>query len=213
MVLGLATTVSPLFLIAAVLMMSESEKVRTSWAAAFGWATSIGVCCAGMMLLGGALHGSGSSHHSHRWLGLIDLGLGLVMALLALREYRRTRSGRPRDLPKWASRVGTMSVFAAYALGVFLPANVLSYAAGNEITQQHLSTGAKWLAVAVYVLIGSSIEVLPVLYLTLRPARRAQVLALWHRWLDEHWQQVLVVLFSLIAVFLVLKGVVAVVRT
>ncbi len=209
-VLGLLTTISPLFLIAAVLMMSESEKVRNAWAAALGWALSIGVCCAAMLLVGGALHGSKTSHRSHRLFGLIDLALGLVVTFLAVREFRRSRSDTPRELPKWANRVGTMSVIPAFVLGAFLPANVLSYAAGNEIVQQHVSTGQEWLAVAIYVLIGSSLEVLPILYLTLRPAQRAHALSVWHRWLDSHWQQVLVVLFTLVAAFMLIKGTVAV---
>lgn len=212
LLLAIATTISPMFLIAAVLMMSESEKVRTSWAAALGWAVSIGASCAAFVLLGGAVHGSGGPHHTHRWLALLDLGLGLVMGYFALREFRRSRHRTSKDLPKWASRVGTMSVVTAFGLGLFLPANVLGYAAGSEIVQQHFSTGEKWLAVAFYVLVGSTLEVLPVLFLTVRTGSRDRILASWHRWLDAHWQQVLVALFSFVSVFLIVKGVVALTR-
>lgn len=212
LILAIATTISPLFLIAAVLMMSESEKVRTSWAAALGWAVSIGASCAAIVLLGGAIHGSGGSHHTHRWLGLLDVAIGLVVGFFALRELRRSRTRTSKDLPKWAGRVGTMSVVTAFGLGLFLPANVLAYAAGSEIVQQHFSTGEKWLAVVLYVLIGSTIEFLPVLFLTVRPRSRERILATWHRWLDSHWQQVLVVLFSIVAVFLIIKGLIAVTR-
>ncbi len=212
LILGIATTISPLFVIAAVLMMSESEKVRTSWAAAFGWAVSIGVCCAAMVVLGGALHDSGAGHRKHWWLGAIDLAIGLVVAYFALREFRRSRSNVDRDLPKWMDRVGTMSVITAFGLGLFLPANVLSYAAGSEIVQQHLHGAEKWVAVGLYVLIGSLLEVMPVLYLTVRPKSRERLLGTWHRWLDSHWQQVLVGLFSAVSAFLIVKGIVAILR-
>ena len=212
LLLGIATTISPLFVIAAVLMMSESEKVRTSWAAAFGWAVSIGVCCAAMVVLGGVVHDSGSAHRKHWWFGAIDLAVGLVVAYLALREFRRSRSNADRDLPKWMNRVGTMSVITAFGLGLFLPANVLAYAAGSEIVQQHFHGAEKWVAVGLYVLIGSLLEVMPVLYLTLRPKNRERLLRTWHRWLDSHWQQVLVGLFSAVSVFLIVKGVVAILR-
>ncbi len=213
LILGLATTISPLFIIAAVVMMSESEKVRSSWAAACGWAVSIGVCCAAMVVVSGAVHDSGSAHRKHWWLGAIDLAIGLVVAFFAIREFRRSRSDTAREFPKWMNRVGTMSVFTAFGLGLFLPANVLSYAAGNEIVQQHFHNPQKWVAVALYIAIGSLLELLPVLYLTVRPKSRERVLEIWHRWLDSHWQQVLVGLFGMISVFLIVKGVVAIIRS
>ena len=212
LVLGIATTISPLFVIAAVLMMSESEKVRTSWAAAVGWAVSIGVSCVAMVVLGGVVHDSGTGHRKHWWLGAIDLALGLVLGYLALRELRRSRSKSPKDLPKWMNRVGTMSLITAFGLGLFLPANVLAYAAGSEIVQQHFHGAEKWVAVVLYVLTGSLLEVMPVLYLTVRPKNRERLLRTWHRWLDSHWQQVLVGLFSAVSVFLMVKGVVAILR-
>lgn len=213
LLLAIATTISPLFIIAAVVMMSESEKVRTSWAAASGWATSIGVACLAIVLVGGAVHGSGTPHRKHWWLGAIDLGIGLVVAFFAVREFRRSRSKSARELPKWMNRVGTMSVIPAYGLGLFLPANVLSYAAGSEIVQQHYHDAEKWIAVALYVAIGSTLEVLPVLYLTIRPKSRERLLGSWHRWLDNHWQQVLVGLFSVVSVYLIVKGFVAIARS
>ncbi len=212
LILGLATTISPLFLIAAVVMMSESEKVRTSWAAACGWIVSIGVACLAMVLLGGAVHDSGSTHRKHWWLGALDLALGLVLAFFALRELRRSRSPKPKELPKWMNRVGTMSIVTAFGLGLFLPANVLSYAAGSEIVQQHYHGAGKWLAVVLYAVIGSVLEFGPVLVLTLRPASRQRMLATWHHWLDDHWQQVLVGLFGMVAMFMVVKGSIAIGR-
>jgi len=213
LILGLATTISPLFIIAAVVMMSESEKVRTSWAAACGWIVSIGVSCAALVVLGGVVHGSGSPHRKHWWLGAIDVALGLVMGFFALRELRRSRSKAPKDLPKWMNRVGTMSVVTAFGLGLFLPANVLAYAAGSEIVQQHFHGAEKWVAVGLYAIIGSLLEFLPVLFLTVRPKSRERLLSIWHRWLDNHWQQVLVILFGVVSAFLIVKGTIAIVRS
>ena len=212
LLLGLATTISPLFIIAAVVMMSESEKVRTSWAASVGWAVSIGASCVAMVVLGGMVHDAGIHHRKHWWLGAIDLALGLVMGFFALRELRRSRSKSPKDLPKWMNRVGTMSIIAAFGLGLFLPANVLAYAAGSEIVQQHFHGVEKWVAVVLYVLVGSLLEVMPVLYLTVRPKSRERLLSSWHRWLDNHWQQVLVVLFGVVSMFLIVKGTIAISR-
>ena len=106
-----------------------------------------------------------------------------------------------------------MSVVAAFGVGLFLPANVLGYAAGNEIAQQHMTGSGRWFALAAYILIGSLLEAGPVLWFTLRPASRARVLPRWNEWLIAHWQEVLVVLFTVIAAFLLMKGGVALVKS
>lgn len=206
--LALATTTSPLFVLAAVVMLSTSGRVRNPWAAIVGWMLSIGVSAAAIMLLGGLASG-GSSHHTPWWMGAIDLALGLVLALFAVREWRRSRHTSADDLPKWYARVGSMSVVAALGIGLFLPANVLAYAAGNEIAQQHLSGDRRWIALVAYVLVGSLVEIGPVLWFTVRPSSRAVVLPRWNAWLTVHWRAVLAALFAVVSAFLLVKGGVA----
>lgn len=210
--LALATTTSPLFVLAAVVMMSSSGRVRDAWAAVAGWMVSIGAACAAVMLIGGFAAG-GARHATPWWMGAIDLALGLALGVFAVREWRRSRHDPSDHLPKWYSRVGSMSVIAAFGVGLFLPANVLGYAAGNEIAQQHMTGAGRWFALAAYILIGSLLEAGPVLWFTLRPASRARVLPRWNEWLIAHWQEVLAVLFTVIAAFLLMKGGVALVRS
>ena len=102
---------------------------------------------------------------------------------------------------------------AAFGIGLFLPANVLGYAAGNEIAQQHMTGVGRWLALGVYVLVGSSLEIGPVLWFTVRPTTRQRVLPRWNAWLTAHWQEVLAVLFTAISLFLLIKGGVALARS
>lgn len=206
--LALATTSSPLFVLAAVVMMSSSGKVRNPWAAVLGWMVSIGAAAAVVMVIGGMVAG-GAHHRTPWWMGALDIVLGLVLIAFAVREWRRSRRGPADHLPKWYARVGSLSLLAAFGIGLFLPANVLGYAAGNEIAQQHLSGDGRWLALAAYIAIGSVIEIGPVLWFTLRPATRERVLPSWNAWLTAHWQQVLAALFTVVSVFLLVKGGVA----
>ena len=106
-----------------------------------------------------------------------------------------------------------MSIVAAFGVGLFLPANVLGYAAGNEIAQQHLTGVGRWLALAAYILIGSLLEAGPVLWFTLRPSSRQRVLPRWNTWLTAHWQEVVAALFTVIGAFLMVKGGVGLVRS
>lgn len=210
--LALATTSSPLFLLAAVVMLSASGKVRNPWAAVLGWMVSIGASAIVVMLIGGLVAG-GAHHATPWWMGALDMTLGLVLGFFALREWRRYRKSPCGQLPKWYSRVGSLSLVAAFGIGLFLPANVLGYAAGNEIAQQHMTGAGRWLAVAAYVAIGSLIEFGPVLWFTLRPSSREHVLPRWNSWLTAHWQEVLAVLFAVISLFLLVKGFIALERS
>lgn len=207
--LGLATTTSPLFVLAAVVMLSSSGRVRTAWAAIVGWVISIGASAAAIMVIGGIAAG-GPAHRTPWWMGAFDMVLGLVLGVLAVREWRRSRDAAVDSLPRWYSRVGTMSVVAALGVGLFMPANVLAYAAGNEIAQQHSSGDARWLALLGYIVIGSLIEIGPVLWFTIRPSSRERILPRWNAWLVANWQLVLAVLFAVLSVFLLVKGGVAV---
>lgn len=207
-VLALATTVSPLFLLAAVVMLSSSGKVRDPWAAVLGWMVSVGAACAVVMLIGGFAAG-GARHATPWWMGALDVLLGLVLGVFAVREWRRSRQDPAQHLPKWYSRVGSMSVIAAFGVGLFLPANVLGYAAGNEIAQQHMTGVGRWIALAVYVVVGSLLEVGPVLWFTVRPSSRDRLLPRWNAWLMAHWQAVVGGLFTVLSVYLLVKGGVA----
>ena len=204
--LGLATTVSPLFLLVSTLMLAQSQRLREATALAIGWFLSIGFCAATVLLVGSALPEEGG-HPNGRLLGGIDLLLGLVLAALALRFHRRYRRDPQAAVPKWLDRVGNMSVFVACGLGMFLPATVLSFAAGNEIVKQQVSVRAEWFLVVAYAAIGSILQFTPVVIVAAQPKRSAARILVAQRWLEVHWQQVLVVLFAVISAYLVAKGV------
>jgi hypothetical protein len=204
--LGLATTVSPLFLLVSTLMLAQSQRLREATALAIGWFLSIGFCAATVLLVGSALPEEGG-HPNGRLLGVIDLLLGLALAALALRFRRRYQRDPQAAVPKWLDRVGNMSVFVACGLGMFLPATVLSFAAGNEILKQQVSVRAEWLLVLAYAAIGSILQFMPVLIVAVQPKRSAERLLVAQRWLEVHWQQVLMILFAVISLYLVAKGV------
>lgn len=205
LLLGLATTASPLFLLVSVLMLAKSQQLRGATALAFGWFLCIGFCAATVLLVGSALPQEGG-HPNGRLLGGIDLVLGLALAALAVRLRRRYQRDPQAAVPTWLDRVGSMSVFVACGLGMFLPPTVLSFAAGNEIVQQHVSVRAEWALVVVYATIGSILQFTPVVIVAAQPKRSAERLLRAQRWLEMHWQQVLMVLFAVISVYLVAKG-------
>jgi hypothetical protein len=209
--LGLATTASPLFLLVSVLMLAQSQRLREATALAIGWFLSIGACAAAVLLVGSALPKE-DGHPDGRLLGLIDVVLAVVLALMALRFHRRAKRDPQAAVPKWLGRVGSMSVVVACGLGMFLPPTVLAFAAGNEIVQQHVSVSTEWVLVLIYAAIGSLLQFTPVLIVAGQPRRSAERLRVAQQWLETHWQQVMVVLFAVIALYLAGKGALALSR-
>ncbi|MBU6329411.1 MAG: GAP family protein [Acidobacteria bacterium] len=203
--LGLATTASPLFLLVSVLMLAQSQRLREALAMAVGWSISIGVSAGAVVLLGSAIPAEEATTKP-RLLGGLDLLFAVLLGLLALRTHRRFRRDPQAAVPGWLSRVGNMSVIVSCGLGMFLPPTVISFAAGNEITQQHVAAATAWVLVVVYALIGSLLQFAPVVLVAAQPQRSAQRLQTWQGWLERHWQQVLSLLFAALSLYLLAKG-------
>ena len=210
-VLGLAVAVSPLPILAAVLMMASSQRIRDALALASGWFVSIGVSCAAVMLLGDSMPKS-NGHPNPKILGIADMAFGLLIAVLALRGWRKFKRNPEASIPKWLDRVGSMSIVFSFGLGLFLPPTVIAFAAGNEISQQHLGIPGDWIAVLVFAAIGSVGVFTPILIVAGQPSKSRSRLSTWQQWLQSHWQEVLVTLFGVIAGYLVIKGLWAISR-
>lgn len=203
--LGVATTASPLFLLVSVLMLAQSQRLREATALAVGWFLCIGFCAATVLVLGSTISDEAGRVNGHV-MGALDLLLGVVLGGLALRLRRRYRRDPRAAVPKWLDRVGNMSVIVACGLGMFLPPTVLSFAAGNEIVQQQVSVRTEWVLVIAYAALGSILQFTPVVVVAGQPGRSAQRLLVAQRWLEKHWQQVLMGLFAVISLYLIGKG-------
>lgn len=206
--LGAAVAASPLPILVAVLMMAESQRLRGAVALALGWFVSIAVTAVFSIVAANAVpHHSVPTHR--RLLAWGDVALGVIVGLLALRTRRRAQRDPQAGAPKWLNRVGTMPTLTAFGLGLFIPPTVIALAAGSEIAGAHVAARAAALGVALFAVIGSIGVCVPIAFAVAQPARSAARLARWQAWLEAHWQQVLVVLLAVVAVYLVLKGAVA----
>ncbi|CAM8638643.1 Glycolipid exporter Gap/Sap [Acidimicrobiia bacterium] len=204
-VLGLAVAASPLPILVAVLMMASSQKVRGAFALASGWFISIGVSCGAVMILGDSTPKS-NGHPNPKILGLADIAFGLLVGFFALREWRKFKRNPDASIPKWLDKVGSMSIVFSFGLGLFLPPTVIAFAAGSEIARQQLATPVEWIAVLVFAVIGSVGVFTPILIVATQPSKSRSRLSTWQKWLQGHWQEVLVTLFAVIAGYLVVKG-------
>jgi hypothetical protein len=194
---------SPLPVLAEVLSMTESGRVRPAIALAVGYASALAAIAVGAVILGSQVS-SGSSASTTT--GVVDLVGGLLLLVFALRTRQRGRRNPDAGLPGWISRVGSMSTLFAFALGAFLPPYVVAVAAGNEIVRQRLSGNLAWVQAVVFVLVACLGVVTPIVIVVASPSGADARLASWKGWLERHWQTVVVAIVLVAGVYLAAKG-------
>jgi hypothetical protein len=109
---ALGVAISPIPIIATVLMLLSKRATVTAPAFAVGWVLGITVVLLVVLLIAGP---DGVDTSSSSDLGYwIKLALGAVFLLLAIRTWRsRPRPGQPHDAPKWMASLDDTSPLLA----------------------------------------------------------------------------------------------------
>jgi len=191
--------------------MTESGRVRSAVSLAVGYALALGVIAVASVAIGD--QASSSPSGASTTTAVIDLGLGLLLVGAAARTRRRSRRDPDAGLPRWISRVGSMSVVPAFALGAFLPPYVLAVAAGNEIVRQGLGGDLAWAQALVFVLVACLGVTVPIAVVVASPSGADARLASWRTWLEHHWQAVVSGILLAAGTYLAVKGVVELIRS
>src|SRR4051794_19713646 len=121
--LAVGVAISPIPIIAVILMLLAPRAGGTSGGFLAGWILGIGGATTVFLLLAGTLDlGSGDSQPSAAasW---IKLALGVLLLLLAVRQWgARPQSGAQPALPKWMTAIDSFTAVKALGLGVLLSA-------------------------------------------------------------------------------------------
>jgi hypothetical protein len=194
---------SPLPVLAEVLSMTETGRVRAAVALALGYATALGVIAAAAVVLGSQLDASSSTS---RATALVDLVGGIALVLAAVRIKARARRDPDAGLPGWIRRVGSMGIVFAFALGAFLPPYVVAVAAGNEIVREGLTGGIVWAQAVVFVVVACLGVTTPIVVVVASPGSPQRRLASWKAWLERNWQLVASWIVLVAGAYLAVKG-------
>jgi hypothetical protein len=194
-VVGVA--LSPVPIIALILMLFSQAAARNGLAFLVGWVTGLLVVGVLVLLLGleaGGGSGSGAG-------GVMKLLVGVAFLGLGLRQWRhRPRAGADPELPGWMATVEDFSAVKAAGLGVVLtaanPKNLgLTLAAAATIGAGGLSAGGEAAALVVFVLLSSLTVLAPVVYYLVAGDRADRALHLLKDWLTVNNSTVMTVLF------------------
>ncbi|WP_157000838.1 GAP family protein [Agromyces laixinhei] len=210
--LALGVAISPVPIIAAILMLLSPKAKGTSVGFMLGWVLGIVVAVVVFTLLASVIPEQ-DPDASNPIAGVIKLLLGAGLLFLALRQWRgRPKAGEAAALPKWMSAIDTMTTMRGAVLGFLLsavnPKNLLMAAgAGVIIGTGGLSGGEITLSIVVFTIIAACSVAVPVIAYLLASAKMAAPLESLRGWLVQNNATVMAVLLLVIGVVLIGKGI------
>ena len=210
--LAIGIAISPIPIIAAILMLLSPKAKGTSIGFLLGWIVGILVAVTVFTLVSSVLpdDGSGTSKPLH---GTIQILLGAVLLFFALRQWRsRPEPGEEAKMPKWMSAIDTMNAGKGFGLGFLLaavnPKNLLlGAAAGVTIGSAALSTGSVAVVILVFTVIAAASVALPVIAYLVAAKRMEAPLESLRTWLVHNNATVMAVLLLVFAFVLIGKGI------
>ena len=168
--LALVIALSPIPIVACILMLFSPRGRVNGPAFLLGWVVGITVVTVVVGLVAGPAGGSDPSGDGQTLVGLVTLGLGALLVVLAAKQWRgRPTPGEDVPLPGWMRSVDTIGPARAVGLGVLLsalnPKNLTMAVAAGVVMGQAVAAGGDPLALeAVFVVLASSSVGLLVLY-------------------------------------------------
>ncbi len=206
--LGIGVALSPVPIIAVVLMLTTPKGRVNGPSFLAGWVVGIAVLGAIVLLVA-----SGASASKHgtpaTWASVLKIVLGLLLVLLAVKQWR----GRPRgeatpELPKWLKTVDTFTPGRSVAMGVALssvnPKNLLLVvAAATAIAQTGASAGDQAVALIVFIVIATLGVGAPVAIYYLMGDRATKILSDLHDWMARENATIMAVICLIIGAKLI----------
>jgi threonine/homoserine/homoserine lactone efflux protein len=209
--LAVGVAISPIPIIAVVLMLLAPRAGGTSGGFVLGWVVGV-VLATTVFTVAAATVGPSSDNGPSAAAPWVKLVLGVLLLLLALRQWRnRPGDGEEAELPKWMAAIDSFTFGRAAGLGAALaavnPKNLLMCAAaGATVGSAALGNGQRAVAIAVFSVIAVSTVAAPVLAYLLAKQRMVGPLDGLRVWLVRHNGAVMTVLLLVIGVALVGKG-------
>jgi threonine/homoserine/homoserine lactone efflux protein len=205
---GVGVALSPLPIIAVVLMLATPKGRVNGPAFLAGWV--LGLAVVGTIVLLAASGAEASENGGPaEGLSIVKLGLGVLLLLVAARQWRGrpTGDGAP-ELPKWMRTIDTFTPARAAGIAVALsavnPKNLLlTVGAGAAIAQTGASTGDQAVALAVFVLLGTLGPGIPVGIYFLMRDRASAILERLRGWMARENATIMAVLCLIIGAKLI----------
>lgn len=213
--LAVGIAVSPLPIIAMVLMLTSSKARANGPAFIAGWLLGLGIVGAIVLTVAGQTGAGGDGGTPPAWDSWLKIVLGLLLLWDAVAKFRaRPRGEEQPKMPKWMATVDRTTPIVAVGLGALLsgvnPKNlVLAIAGATAIAETGISGAQQALAYVVFALIGTLGVGTPAAIYLAMGKRSEKVLANLKNWMDRNNAVIVSVLCLIIAAKLIGDAIVA----
>jgi threonine/homoserine/homoserine lactone efflux protein len=206
---ALAVALSPIPIVAVVLVLGAPRARGAGLAFAVGWIAGLVVVSTTVVLVLGIGGDPASDDPGISW---FKVAVGILFLAMAAGQWRkRPRDGRQPEAPKWMATIDTATPARALLLGAALsganPKNLaLTLAAAASIAEAGLDGADKAIAVAVFVVIGSATVAGAVLFYLVAPGRAERPLDAVKRFMADNNSVIMMVVLLLIGAKLLGDG-------
>lgn len=211
---ALGVALSPIPIVAVILMLGTPRARTDGPAFALGWVLGLLVVSIAVVAVTGAAGEASqvgsSTSDSISWM---KVGLGVVLLVMAKRQWqKRPAPGTEPELPRWMAKIDQLPPGEALGAGVLLsalnPKNlILTLAAAASIAQvPGITTGEEAVAIAVFVAIASVTTVGAVVLYFVGGTRATKVLADVKAYMSVHNAAIMMVILLLIGAKLIGDG-------
>ncbi len=210
--LAIVVTVSPINIIAAILLLFSERPLINATSYLAGFVLGVAGVLGSITAIAGAIDLSSGSDRS-RGASALLLVLGGSLVVVAVRKFRsRPKPDEEPDTPKWMDGIAEFAPGRALVVGLgvggFNPKNiVVGVAAAVTIASAGLPAGQQIGIVAIYVIIASLGVAAPILAVLVLGERSQVVLDSWKSWLDRNNAAMMAVIYLLFGMILVGKGI------
>lgn len=210
--LGVGVALSPVPIIAVVLMLGTPRARANGPAFVLGWVAGLAVAGTVILLVSSGADASDEGDPA-TWVGVLKIALGLLLLLVAARTWQvRPRGGREGSLPKWMQTIDTFTASKALGFGALLsgvnPKNLLlTVGAAAAIAQTGVPAGEQAVALAVFIVVGTLGPGIPVAIYFAMGERAERLLDNLKAWMGAHNAAIMAVLCLVIAAKLIGDGI------
>lgn len=206
--LGVGVALSPVPIIAVVLMLATPRGRANGLAFLGGWIGGIAVLGTVVLLIAGGAQASKQGAPA-TWVSILKIVLGLLLVMLAAKQWRgRPRGHESAELPSWMKAIDRFSPPRSAAIGVALssinPKNLLLViGAAAAIAQTGAGAGSQAVALAVFTLIASVGVAAPIVIYLLMADRASRILGSLRNWMARENTTIMAVICLIIGVKLI----------
>jgi hypothetical protein len=210
--LALGIAISPIPVIAIILMLITPKARTNGLAFLCGWIAGLAVV-GGIALVGANAAGLSASTESTQAESVIQLVLGFLLLVVAVRQWRsRPQPGKPAALPKWMQALDTFTPLKSFGIAALLsglnPKNLaLNLSAMSVVAAAGLTASSQVVALLVVIALGSIGVIAPVVVYFAGGDTSAAVLGRWKSWLGDNNATVMAVLLLVLGVTLIGQGI------